>query len=408
MGLDRVHVDGIASLARHIRRDVDDESHRELAERVWTDFLDPLVVDGEAVLEPVDEQRRFAADVEAVGLQDSPFDSVNGLDAGTVNERVFHNGLTVDVAQAAMSSIPTDLERQRSRTIVTGVHTNDATVALTGDWESADEGYARLRVLEVPDVAPRENAVHWLTLYHAESEHALRHADEVADCLVLDGPLYPKELVRWGETGGGLAALVAREERVRSVVENYVELVERFLDRGVPLVGFVKGPRADGLVRALRDRVTAPWADDLGLFTQLLERREGGERVTDELRWTNWFVSRLGADATFGRRGDPGVERDRDLADYEVAFFVAYHPRAEQAFRVELPLGFARDPDVRDAVRRHVLAGVATEAGPPPAVARADSLARVDAAASASLVRELEAAFESREDRRYDDERWGR
>ncbi|MFB6121323.1 MAG: DNA double-strand break repair nuclease NurA [Halobacteriaceae archaeon] len=406
MTLDPVHVEGIAALARHIRHDVDETDHRGLAERVWADFLDPLSDDGDPVLEPIGEQARYCADVETLGLQESAFDTVHGLDSGTVNERVFRNGLTIDVAQAAMSVTPTDLGVQRSRTIVTGVHTNDATVTLTGDWQTGDDGHARLRVLEVPDVGARERAVHWLTLYHAESEHALRHADDVDDLLVLDGPLYPKELVNWAGTGG-LAALVADEERVESVVDNYVSLVEQFLDRGVPLVGFVKGARSHALLRALDGSLPTPWADDVALFTHLLERREDGERVTSELSWTNWFVSRLGADGAFGRDGDPGVDRSRDPSDYEVAFFVVFDPRRDLTFRVELPLGFARDPDVREAVQRHVLTGVAAAEGPPPAVAKADEMARVGPAEAQSLVRELETAFDSRADRSYDDERWG-
>jgi hypothetical protein len=408
MTLDPVHVEGIASLARHIRHDVDEEEHRDLAETVWDEFLDPLRDDGRAVLEPVAERRRYRADVDALGLQESAFETVHGLDSGTVNERVFHNGLTVDVAQAAMSARPSDLDLHRSRTIVTGVHTNDATVALDGDWRRADEGHARLRALEVPAFGPRERAVHWLTLYHAESEHALAHAGDVSDLLVLDGPLYPKELVNWAESRRGLSALVADEPRVETVVENYLSLVERFLDRGVPLVGFVKGARADGLVRALGDRVNTPWATDVGLFTQLLERHEDGERVTADLSWTNWFVSRLGADGAFASDADPGVARSRDPADYEVAFFVVYDPRTDLAYRVELPRGFAEDPEVREAVQRHVLAGVAAEQGPPPAVARADELAGIDGREGRSLVAELERSFDTREDRTYDDERWGR
>jgi len=406
MTLDPVHVEGIAALARHIRHDVDESEHRDLAERVWADYLDPLYDDGDPVLEPLGEQARYCADVETLGLQESPFETVHGLDSGTVNERVFRNGLTLDVAQAAMSATPTDLGVQRSRTIVTGVHTNDATVELTGDWQYDDEDYARFRVLEVPDVGARERAVHWLSLYTAESEHALRHAADVDDLLILDGPLYPKELVNWAGTGG-LAGLVADEERVATVVENYLELVERFLDRGVPLVGFVKGARSDGLLRALDGSHPTPWADDVALFTHLLERREDGERITSELSWTNWFVSRLGADGAFARDGDPGVERARDPADYEVAFFVVFDSRHDQAFRVELPAGFARDEATREAVRRHVLAGVAAAGGPPHAVAKADEMARVGADEARALVRELETAFDSRADRSYDDERWG-
>jgi hypothetical protein len=231
--------------------------------------------------------------------------------------------------------------------------------------------------------------------------------------LVLDGPLYPKGLVHWQGRHESIADLAGEDDLVREVLENYVRLVEQFLDRGVPLVGFVKRPQSRSLVRTLAESGRpSPWASDAAFFSQVLEQRErvGGQfqRRTDELSWTGWFRSRLGADGVFaGPETDLGVDRERPATDYEVSFFVVYDPRTDLLYKAELPGGFATDPEIRSAVETAVLRGVAAEQGPPLPVAKADELARIGATEKAELVRRLETAFDTTEDRNYDHERWG-
>jgi hypothetical protein len=405
--LDPVHLDGIADLARRIRHDVDEADHRDQAELVWEEYLDPLYEGDGVALEPLDGQRRYRAPLARLGLQDDPFPTVHGLDSGTINPRTFRNGLVLDVAQAAMAATPSDLDLHRGRTIIKSVHSNDATVDIDSEWVALDGGYGRARVVHLEHLSrDQEPVVHGLSLYLAESHHARSNAGVVGDLLLLDGPVYPKQLMQWAEHYRGLRDLVTAEPLVEEVLENYVCLVERFVERGVPLAGFVKNPSSGALVRALRGRAPTPWADDAALFGQILERREGGERVTDELTWTNWFRSRLGADGAFAD-GDLGVERRLDPADYEVAFFVVYDPREDLAFRVELPGAFARDPDVRERVRDHVLAEVAARQGPPLAISKADSLARIGAAEKASLIEKIGDSFGSSRARSYDEGRWG-
>jgi len=106
-----------------------------------------------------------------------------------------------------------------------------------------DEGYSRSRAVKIPPL-PRfaEGVVHALALYLAESTHALDHAEAVSDLLVLDGPLYPRGLLRWADQHPDLADFLLDDPRPTTVLENYVRLVEDFVERGVPLVGFVKNP----------------------------------------------------------------------------------------------------------------------------------------------------------------------
>jgi len=175
MTLDPVHVDGIARLAGRITQGVEPTDHRDFAGTVWNDLLDPLFSDGKPVLEPVDEQARMLVDVQDAALQEPPFPTQHGLDSGTINPTTFKNGIVLDVAQAAMASVPSDLDLHRGRTIVMTAHSNDVSVALGEEWTMQDEGYARERILQVPRVDRYEqDVVHALSLYLAESEHALK------------------------------------------------------------------------------------------------------------------------------------------------------------------------------------------------------------------------------------------
>jgi hypothetical protein len=407
MTLDPVHVDGIADLAGLLARRVDDTDHDDLARTAFEEYLDPLAVDGRTVLDPLGERRLRAVDVDDVALVDDPYPTVHGLDSGTINPTTFKNGLVLDVAHAAMAAAPSDLDLHRARSLVTTVHANDPTLALGTDWVRRDEGYFRRKILHAPRVNRyAEGVVHALALYLAESSHALEHADAVSDCLILDGPLYPKELLSWQDRDAELGALTT-EAKPRAIVENYVRLVETLLDRDVVVAGFVKNPSAKLITRTLREKgVDAPWVDDTAFFTKLLEPRAtetNGHRLT----FTNWFRSRGGSDRTLAADGDAlGVDRERDPDDYEVTFFVVYDPREDLCYRVEAPAGLTRDADARDRLTRQILRDVAVSRGPPPVVERADALARIGVDEKAALRRKFEERLDSAFVRTYDDVRW--
>jgi len=409
--LDPVHVDGIARLAGRVSRGVDDDDHQELAETVWADFLDPLHDGGDAVLVPMGEQARYEAQIDALALRDPPFPTQHGLDSGTINPTTFKNGLVLDVSQAAMAAVPSDLDLHRARTIVMTVHSNDDTYLLgEDDWTMHDHGYVRKRALHAPRVDRyEESVVHALALYLAESEHALEQAGVVSDLLVLDGPLYPTGLLKWAERDTTLADLLEEDEQPRDIVANYLELVEHFLDRDVPLVGFIKNSSTKAITRAVRDATNAPWANDNAFFSRVLARRDDeGELLTDSLTFTNWFRSRVGTDRIVAADADAlGLERSLDPESYEVTFFVVYDPRDDLCYRIEAPCAFTRDEETREHLRMQILHEVAAEQGPPLAVAKADELARIDAGANEQLRRRIERELDSERHREYDDKRWG-
>ena len=407
MTLDPVHVEGIADLASAIARTVDDADHPDLARTVWEEYL-PLFDDG-PVVETLGEKRLRSVGVEDAALSDPPFPTVHGVDSGTINPTTFKNGLVVDVAQAAMAAVPSDLDLHRARHLVATVHASDTTLQFPDDWDTYDDGYSRRRVLHAPRVSRyAEGVVHALSLSLAESTHARYHANVVSDLLVLDGPLYPTELLSWRERERELAA-VAGEATPRAVVENYVRLVETFVERSVPVVGFVKSPTSATVTGALREKgVRSPWPNDTALFRRLLERRADGERLTDRLTFTSWLVSRGGTDGTFAATGDAfGVDRRLDPEAYEVATSYVYDPRVDVCYRVEAPRAAVADADDRDRLTRQLVHDVAVGRGPPPAVEKADSLARIGRGEKASLRRKFEQRLDSERVRSYDDVRWG-
>ncbi|WP_299237507.1 DNA double-strand break repair nuclease NurA [Natronomonas sp.] len=411
MTLDPVHFDGIARLAGRISQRVDASDHESFAETVFEEFLDPLWDGDRRAIEPLGPRRRRRIDTEAAALQEAPFPTQHGLDSGTINPTTFSNGLVLDVAQAAMAAVPSELGLHRSRTVVATVHSNDATVDCGEDeWTMFDGGYSKGRILQAPRVSRYEEAVvHALSLYLAEITHAETQADLVEDLLILDGPIYPKGLLAWADRHPELADLLVEDERPRDVVSAYIDLVERFAERGVPLVGFVKNGSSKAITRILRRTERAPWIDDAAFFQRVLDRGDGdGAAPTDQLTFTNWFVSRCGVDEPLSADGDAlGLRRERELSDYEVTFFCVYDPREELLFRVESPAVFTRDPDTREAITMQMLRDVAHERGPPLAVSKADELARIGRDEKAALTRAIEQRFDADRDRSYDDERWG-
>ncbi|KAB1198382.1 MULTISPECIES: DNA double-strand break repair nuclease NurA [Haloferax] len=419
MTLDPVHVDDIASMASSIADSVDDTDYEDIARTVWESWLDPLSPPGggRPIIEPLGEQRLNAADVDDIALTDTPFPTVHGLDSGTINPTTFKNGLVLDVAHAAMAAEPSDLDLHRARSIVMTAHTRDSfSVFDTGEWLKSDQGYVRKRILRAPRVNRyAEGVVHALSLYLAESEHALYHADRVSDLLILDGPVYPKELLNWRDRDAELKDL-AREAKPKAIVENYVRLVERFVERDVPLAGFVKNPGAKHIVRTLQQHFREdgsgdiPWVDDASFFVNLLERRDGPEREdrrTEALTFTNWFVSRGGSDRQMSADGDAfGIDRSLDPESYTVTFFVLYDPRTDVCYRVEAPYAFTKDPETRENLMHHVVRDVAATRGPPLAVEKADELARVSVGEKAALRRKLSDRLSSDPMKSYDNVRW--
>jgi len=368
--LDPIHVENIAQLAYGIAGDVDTTDHDDLAGRVWREWLPELRHDGRVVIEPSTSTSAGGRRSTTPPLTDRPFETVHGLDSGTINPTTFKNGLVVDVAHAAMARAPTDLDLHRDRTIVATVHAGDSTANFDGEWTSRDDGHTRQRVLHAPRVNRyAEGVVHALALYLAEGTHALDHADEVDDLLVLDGPIYPKELFTWDDRNPELGAL-AREAKPRAVVEKYVRLVERFVERDVPLAGFVKNPPAGrsfarwlGRASNRRGPTTRRFSPGSGAARGRRGRRRQPTRPRRRRAHLHHVVPQSGR-----RRRDDGRRRRRARHRTRArpgAVRADVHgrvrPRTDVTYKLEAPYAFARDPSsIRERLTRQVLADVAT------------------------------------------------
>ena len=417
MTLDPVHFDGIAGLADRIDYDAEDQDHRDSAETVWEHYLDPLRGEsGKPILESLGELARRRVDAQKIALEDEPFPTTHGLDAGTLNPKPFKNGLVLDVAHAAMSATPSDLDLHDCRTVVKALHSNDTSKTFGTEWEAYNDGSQRRIVhTHLPQNQYEEDVVHALALYLAESSHALEHADRVSDFLLLDGPVYPKGILRWHSRSSVLTDLFEDSDDVARILDNYVELVETFADRGVPFAGFVKNVSAKSVVRTLKRETEfgpVPWAHDAGLFAQILERRElvdgEFERLTDELTLTNWFESRAGLDGFFDTDPNRHLDRELDPEAYKVTFCIVYDPRRDLVFKIEAPKVFTDDPETRERVQRQILQEVALQRGPPRAISKADELAAIDRGSGTSLVGSFEESLDTELDDNYNAVRWGR
>ena len=420
MPLDPVHFDGITRHARRIGTAVDDREQRAFAQTVWEEFLDPLVDgDGQVVVEPLADQALWAVDIETAALQATPYEQVYGLDSGTINPTAFKNGIVLDVAQAALGGVPSTLETHRKRTLVTAVHADQPSM-ISPREEQLDGGNATNILLAAPQISRfEETVVHELALYLAESTHALNYLPATTDLFVLDGPVYPKGMLNWASRDPELEDLLYEYQGPRDVIGNYLAMVEEALEADRPLVGFVKNPSTKALTRTLADQTDVDWVDDTALFIRLLEdvsytrvRDADGdeqmlrERDTDHLTYTNWFRSRGGADRLIAETA-LGLDRAHEPTAYEVTFFVVYDPRVDVLYRVEAPYGVTADPDHRQTITRWVLSEIAAHRGPPQAIQKADTLARIDTDNADALKGALEEEFSADQHIDYNHLRWG-
>ncbi len=243
MTLDPVHVDGIAKLAGQVRETVETSDQEAAAEEERDSFLDPLWQDG--------------TKIGAAGRAAPPEGPYRGHRAGRPPFPTQHGRFGVDLSEFVQIVIRTSPRETKGVAPIefsvrghhrTSVHSNDATLGFDGEWQGGDRGYAKRRVLDVPQVDRYEQrVVHALALYLAESRHALTNADVVED-LFTSTALSSDRRAPLGRPRHRTADLLAEDDRPETVVNNYVDLVERFVERDVPMVGFVKtldeGPHA--------------------------------------------------------------------------------------------------------------------------------------------------------------------
>jgi hypothetical protein len=339
---------------------------------------------------------------------DDPWDGATyGIDASTIPDSEYTNGLILDVANAKLgiSGIDADRTPEQAGTIKAVVYYDEDGTTIPNETINSEQN-ENLRGELVPYNADSDStrnlskAVSSVAQAFAEGEHARRMLDEIDGPLFLDGSIYPLGMLYWvllAQTNERSPA--SSWSRPREIIENYIEVIDTQYERGLPVIGIVKTSTSPQLVDALekklvRNNVTdedglrpsVPWNRDNQLVAQVLDiSDEVHENNSDsnnlaEFTYTSWFVStELGAGQLSGELLEPFVEEIQfgEPKDYRRAFFYVRLPKEGFVFRIEVPLLFIYDEDIRHKIRDKALKEIAKRRDVPYAIKRADRIARI-------------------------------
>jgi len=364
-------------------------------------------------VEAIDEPESFRTPIADLGRwsEDPWGDPTYAIDSSTTRPLEYTNGLITDTAYAKLGVGGANVDRsfERSGTIKTvAYYDGEATLynesfdgpnpdsPTTGELVLFKAGTTRTRNLS--------KAVSAVAQYLAEGEHARRHLDDIDGVLFLDGSLYPLGVLYWvlldhaGETSPATSWDLPRE-----IVENYIEVIDRQYERGLPVVGIVKTSTTSQMVEALEDKIArnnitdddglrpdVPWLRDHQFVAEVLRQDS-----LDQFTYTSWFVSTgLGMTSLDGELLEPFADtiQNGNPGDYRRAFFFVRLPRSEFILRVEAPLLFVVEKETRREIRYKALKEIAQRRDVPYAVTRADRIARITTENRESMRRQLESS----------------
>ncbi|NPE29812.1 DNA double-strand break repair nuclease NurA, partial [Methanococcoides sp. SA1] len=197
----------------------------------------------------------------------------------------------------------------------------------------------------------------------------------------------------------------------RKILQNYIDIMDHHMKKGMPLIGFVKNPEDMQIMITLRDKKGMkhlPWLRDSQFFKNVLSLgKEDNGRNGRWITYTNWFLQPNqfyeGMINSTSPMLDLELRHDLDPEDYAITFFVIYVPMLDVLFKVETPYGFTKDESVRDLITRKVLFDISVN-GIPTTLSKVDSLAKIGRSEK-ELVKGM---FKGqRFDNTYNIERWG-
>jgi hypothetical protein len=395
------------------------------------------------ILKAIDRLYRGIVRTELMAQGEDPFPVTYACDSGSTNPRTYDSGLFVDFCHCGLAATPTDLDVQRCRTIVCAAYSSSQRIAMqsTPGWETFDEGLGRAKLVTIaPDELKRKapDMVHSFAMYLAESEHILFMKDRIEpeSFFIMDGPIYPKQLMYW---------MVLNDEEVRirqnadarKILQNYIDIVDHFLEKQKPLIGFVKNPTDVQIMDSVRKKKEVfdlPWMLDSQFFRNLLSpekidsayghghsgwnSRTNGKNGRHNcskntyITYTNWFLqpnrfyerllngtSPLAAGETLQQK----LRHSFPPEDYALCFFMLYVPSKDVVFKVEAPYGLIKDDFLRMQITKKVLFDLSLH-GFPLTLTKADHLAKIRKVER----EEIDKFFESMNpDISYNDTRWG-
>jgi hypothetical protein len=367
-------------------------------------------------VEAIDEPESFRTPIADLGnwSEDPWGEPTYAIDSSTTRPFEYTNGLITDTAYAKLGVGGTDVDRspERAGTIKTVAYYDDEEASLYNET-FAEPGpnpdsllTAELVPFEADTTRTRtlSKAVSAVAQYLAEGEHARRHLDAIDGVLFLDGSLYPLGVLYWllldhiGETSPA-----SSWDRPREIVTNYLEVIDRQYERGLPVVGIVKTSTTAQMVDALETKIKrhditdedglrpeVPWMRDHQLVAEVLRSED-----LDGFTYTSWFVSTgLGMGTGDAELLDPVADSlEHGTPDqYRRAFFFVRLPRSEFLLRVEAPLLFVIEEETRREIQFKALSEIARRRDVPYAVTRADRIARITTENRESMRRLLDSS----------------
>ena len=375
--------------------------------------------DGEhLILKAVGKLFRSVVDTRRMSLSADDFQTTYSADSGSTNPILFERGLFLDICHAVMTATPTDLTLHRKRTIVcTGFSpAGKAKLPETEDWKSFDGGFGRSKIIQIDASILKIRAgrmVHDYSIYASESEHILWTQPDMDTngFFIMDGPLYPKQLMYWMGTKSE-KVMIRHDRNAKKILQNYVDIMDFHLKNQMPVIGFVKNPAETQIINLLRKKAKdekiyaeLPWATDTQMFKALLKPEEEKAGGRFKLTYTNWFLQPNQYYDDEIKINSPLVEESLTHAfepeDYTVAFFAVRVPYEDSSvvFKIESLYGLIKDEDTRRRMTRKILYELSVGKIPETLV-KADTLAKI----GKSEKKEIQDLFTT--DKSYNNFRW--
>jgi hypothetical protein len=280
--------------------------------------------------------------------------------------------------------------------------------------------------------------VHNFAMYLAESEHILFMKERVnsESFFIMDGPIYPKQLMYWMVLDDK-EVKIRQNDNARKILQNYIDIMDNFLEKRRPLIGFVKNPIDKQIMDSIRKKSEAielPWTLDSQFFRNILSPEKIGSKCgqghggrnsknngkndpyngsrNTYITYTNWFLQpnrfyeRLLNGTSPLAAGDMLQQKLRHNfppEDYALCFFMLYVPSKDVVFKIETPYGLIKDNFLRMQITKKVLFDLSLH-GFPLTLTKVDNLSKIRKVER----QEIDKLFENmNHDLNYNDTRWG-
>jgi len=403
MTLEPVHMRKISELARKIDATYDPNEQKTAAD-IYK-LLKELTVEGKVVLQAIDRLYRGMVRTELMAQCEDPYPLTYACDSGSTNPMTYDNGVFVDFCHCALAATPTNLELHRYRTIVCSTYSSSFKTAMptTSGWESFDDGWGRAKLIKIePDELEKRvpDLVHSLCIYLAESEHILFMLEKIDPLgfFIMDGPLYPKQLMYWMVISNK-EVKIKQNKYAQIILQNYINIMDYFLEKKAPVIGFVKNPVDVQIMNALRIKklpIDLPWILDSQFFKNVLKNPQtlsskgssfrsikslSANSANGYISYTNWFhqpkkfyENLLNSTSPFAV--ESLFHHKFPLEDYAICFFMVYEPSKKSVFKIEAPYGLIKDEKIRQSIQKKVLFDISINRSP-LTLTKADSIAKI-------------------------------